>query len=217
MAMAGRQVTGRRRRGMIGHPDRQRNSQNPSPSITAGGNRNSTNNIVSRMGNTRNNSSGYLFHTCCVMLTVFAFAGADIHHRAAFVTRLGGNSVKKLTESSSDVSSKNNCGKMMSSSPSSLSCMEYISSSSTKKQPLLLSTSSRRTFNRLGSLWMAPRSSSDTEMQLDGASDVEDENEWRNILASFQMYKAAYGDLKVPSRFVVPAMAPWPGELDSNL
>lgn len=25
------------------------------------------------------------------------------------------------------------------------------------------------------------------------------------------MYKAAYGDLKVPSRFVVPAMPPWPG------
>lgn len=40
----------------------------------------------------------------------------------------------------------------------------------------------------------------------------DDEAEWRMILAAFQMYKAAYGDLKVPSRFVVPAMAPWPGE-----
>lgn len=29
-------------------------------------------------------------------------------------------------------------------------------------------------------------------------------------MAAFQMYKAAYGDLKVPSRFVVPAMPPWP-------
>jgi len=26
------------------------------------------------------------------------------------------------------------------------------------------------------------------------------------------MYKAAYGDLKVPSRFIVPGIAPWPGE-----
>jgi hypothetical protein len=26
------------------------------------------------------------------------------------------------------------------------------------------------------------------------------------------MYKAAYGDLKVPTRFVVPSMAPWPGK-----
>uniref|UniRef100_A0A7S2JR57 Helicase-associated domain-containing protein n=1 Tax=Leptocylindrus danicus TaxID=163516 RepID=A0A7S2JR57_9STRA len=37
-----------------------------------------------------------------------------------------------------------------------------------------------------------------------------DEGEWRAILASFKMYKAAYGDLKVPSRFVVPSMPPWP-------
>ncbi len=39
-----------------------------------------------------------------------------------------------------------------------------------------------------------------------------DEAEWNALLAAFQMYKAAYGDLKVPSRFVVPAMPPWPGE-----
>ena len=44
-------------------------------------------------------------------------------------------------------------------------------------------------------------------------SNVEDEDEWRTVLAAFQMYKAAYGDLKVPSRFIVPGMAPWPGKL----
>ena len=37
-----------------------------------------------------------------------------------------------------------------------------------------------------------------------------DESEWTSLVAAFQMYKAAYGDLKVPSRFVVPAMVPWP-------
>lgn len=37
-----------------------------------------------------------------------------------------------------------------------------------------------------------------------------DEEEWRTLIAAFKMYKAAYGDLKVPSRFVVPAMPPWP-------
>eukprot|EP00979_Chaetoceros_neogracilis_P005013 scaffold858_cov231-Chaetoceros_neogracile.AAC.1 len=37
-----------------------------------------------------------------------------------------------------------------------------------------------------------------------------DEEEWNALLAAFQMYKAAYGDLKVPSRFVVPSMPPWP-------
>jgi len=46
------------------------------------------------------------------------------------------------------------------------------------------------------------------------SSDGEDESskeEWQAILAAFQMYKAAYGNLKVPLRFVVPALAPWPG------
>lgn len=37
-----------------------------------------------------------------------------------------------------------------------------------------------------------------------------DEDERRALIAAFQMYKAAYGDLKVPSRFIVPAMPPWP-------
>ena len=39
-----------------------------------------------------------------------------------------------------------------------------------------------------------------------------DETEWKTLVLAFQMYKAAYGDLKVPSRFVVPSMAPWPGK-----
>jgi hypothetical protein len=39
-----------------------------------------------------------------------------------------------------------------------------------------------------------------------------EENEWRAIMAAFQMYKAAYGDLKVPLRFVVPSLSPWPGQ-----
>lgn len=34
--------------------------------------------------------------------------------------------------------------------------------------------------------------------------------EWTAVVDSLRMYKAAYGDLKVPSRFVVPAMPPWP-------
>jgi Helicase associated domain len=37
-----------------------------------------------------------------------------------------------------------------------------------------------------------------------------DDDEWKAVLAAFKMYKAAYGDLKVPQRFVVPDMAPWP-------
>lgn len=40
----------------------------------------------------------------------------------------------------------------------------------------------------------------------------EDAKEWKAIVSSFKMYKAAYGDLKVPSRFVVPSMPPWPSD-----
>ena len=52
----------------------------------------------------------------------------------------------------------------------------------------------------------------DVQSQQTEQSNVEDEDEWRTVLAAFQMYKAAYGDLKVPSRFIVPGMAPWPGK-----
>lgn len=38
-----------------------------------------------------------------------------------------------------------------------------------------------------------------------------DDEEWQAMLAAFKMYKAAYGNLNVPLRFVVPALPPWPG------
>lgn len=38
----------------------------------------------------------------------------------------------------------------------------------------------------------------------------DDEAEWKAIYAAFRLYKAAFGDLKVPQRFVVPNMKPWP-------
>jgi hypothetical protein len=38
-----------------------------------------------------------------------------------------------------------------------------------------------------------------------------DQQEWRAVFLALQLYKAAYGDLKVPPHFVVPAAAPWPG------
>lgn len=42
-----------------------------------------------------------------------------------------------------------------------------------------------------------------------------DASEWQAVTAALKMYKAAYGDLKVPSRFVVPALPPWPGMYSS--
>ena len=48
------------------------------------------------------------------------------------------------------------------------------------------------------------------QQQQQSSSTSDDETEWNAVLAAFQMYSAAYGDLKVPQRFVVPNMAPWP-------
>lgn len=53
-------------------------------------------------------------------------------------------------------------------------------------------------------------SSTETEKRGRGRRSKSEEAEWKALIAAFQMYKAAYGDLKVPSRFVVPAMPPWP-------
>lgn len=52
-----------------------------------------------------------------------------------------------------------------------------------------------------------------TETRLfQATSGNDDKEEWRALLATFQLYKAAYGDLKIPIRFVVPSMKPWPGK-----
>jgi Helicase associated domain len=44
----------------------------------------------------------------------------------------------------------------------------------------------------------------------DDNNNEDDDTEWNAVLAAFKMYKAAYGDLKVPQRFVVPNIVPWP-------
>lgn len=38
-----------------------------------------------------------------------------------------------------------------------------------------------------------------------------DQQEWKAIFVALQLYKAAYGDIKIPIEFIVPAAAPWPG------
>ncbi len=57
-----------------------------------------------------------------------------------------------------------------------------------------------------------PSFSSRTRLFLSSnGSDKTDQNEWRAVFLTLQLYKAAFGDLKVPTKFVVPAAAPWPG------
>lgn len=54
-----------------------------------------------------------------------------------------------------------------------------------------------------------PTSSSTAPMMM-SPSEPDDAMEWKAVVAAFSMYKAAYGDLKVPQRFVVPDIPPWP-------
>lgn len=130
----------------------------------------------------KNRQSRYFLHTCTLLAATLTMAGAIRH--AAFVTRAGHGSLMK--PSSLVTKQQTLCH------PRSLACWNSISNS--------------RRSNAASSLWMA---SSEIETQ---SSEVEDDADWRTTLSAFQMYKAAYGDLKVPSRFVVPGMAPWPGE-----
>jgi cytochrome b561 len=53
-----------------------------------------------------------------------------------------------------------------------------------------------------------------TALQMSSGAEPEgdDLHEWKALVAAFQMYKAAYGDLRVPLRFIVPSMPPWPSK-----
>ena len=145
------------------------------------------------------------FSTPCVFLAVatsllFATCTHGMHHRTAFIAthgnhksnfrnqaRAGGDSFQMTTRHYGQIHS--------------FRMNKY-------KKPSFL-TSSRNTNIVL------QMTETETEKPKRGRprdAPEDDEVEWRTILAAFQMYKAAYGDLKVPSRFVVPGMAPWPGE-----
>lgn len=53
-------------------------------------------------------------------------------------------------------------------------------------------------------------STSSSKLSMSPSEETDDAEEWKAVMAAFKMYKAAYGDLKVPQRFVVPNMPPWP-------
>ena len=136
----------------------------------------------------RRRQTSYIFHICTLMVLLTC---ADALHHAAFVSQIGrGSSLQTISAYR---------GKLWSS--------PHTSSRGSGVNKISIQVKSIRHL-----LQMAQ--SSDTEVQTDAAQSKvdDDEEEWRTLLAAFKMYKAAYGDLKVPSRFVVPGMAPWPGE-----
>jgi len=65
--------------------------------------------------------------------------------------------------------------------------------------------------DRLGSASADVAETDLTAMKRDGGDDgTDDSSEFEVLLGALKMYRAAYGDLRVPSRFVVPSMPPWP-------
>ncbi len=141
----------------------------------------------------RRRQTSYILHIFTLTLMAVV-TGADALHRAAFVGRIGRSSLLKSPSANQDYAWLTS---------HSASSIWYFSVDKTSIQV--------KSIRNFPSLWLAQ--SPETEMQTENAqSKVDDEEEWRTVLAAFKMYKAAYGDLKVPSRFVVPGMAPWPGE-----
>eukprot|EP00984_Skeletonema_dohrnii_P012297 scaffold4978_cov122-Skeletonema_dohrnii-CCMP3373.AAC.4 len=138
-----------------------------------------------------------LFHTFYILAAI-ACAGASRPHTTAFVTRRAGGQNKKLQSDNYNTVATNCygwCQKGMTTNKSTKSMIGFGSSAAILPNPTRPNS------------WLLSATSADSEAV---SSPVEDEDEWRTVLAAFQMYKAAYGDLKVPSRFVVPGMAPWP-------
>lgn len=151
--------------------------------------------------NTCNESS---FRTSCVILTVFT--------SVAFATCANG--IRVQTAFVNPFSRKQNFrgigGEMISASQTyfgqgnRLSTNRAFFGSTQHINPTILQMASSDTETATSQPRGRPKANAE--------SSGDDESEWRTILAAFQMYKAAYGDLKVPSRFIVPGMAPWPGE-----
>jgi hypothetical protein len=84
---------------------------------------------------------------------------------------------------------------------------------SSQKQPAFISHQRPVTSKPRNILLFATQKETRLSNKKSSSSSSPDAQEWDALLAAFQMYKAAYGDLKVPSRFVVPSMPPWPGML----
>lgn len=146
-----------------------------------------------------------LFHTFYIFAAM-TIVKASMPQTTAFVTKGGGQNNKLQSDIYNQAAAVANCGwrrkGMPTASNKSINLMLGLGRSYPMIKPTRSSTPS----------WLLSTTSTDAEAK---SSPVDDEDEWRTVLAAFQMYKAAYGDLKVPSRFVVPGMAPWPGKCET--
>jgi len=167
-------------------------------------------NISSNMGKIsisslrqRRLQSRYFLYTCTMMFVSLTLAGAA--HHAAFVTRQGrANPLTLLAKNRVNLCQNRASSCWTSASNNKLSQTNFFEPQSYSRSAMLAKS------RHISSLRMTQSSDMEVQSSQSTQSGVEDEDEWRTVLAAFQMYKAAYGDLKVPSRFIVPGMAPWP-------
>jgi hypothetical protein len=156
--------------------------------------RGSTNNVAKK-------KASLLFHTFYILAAI-GYVGASMPQTTtAFVTRrVGGRLRSDNYYNTAAANCHGWCRKGMSAASTNTSRKSMLGF---KSSAAIMSNPTRP------NSWLLSATSTDSEAL---SSPVEDEDEWRTVFAAFQMYKAAYGDLKVPSRFVVPGMAPWPGK-----
>ena len=167
--------------------------------------------MVGRTPKHGSSTSNYAKRNCLLFHTIYILAAMTLvrakmpQQTTAFVTRRGGHNFNKLQSDTQYNSAAANCGWchrtgiLSTTNKSTKPMFGFGSSGIMSNNPARSSTPT----------WLLSATSTDSEAM--SSTDVEDEDEWRTVIAAFQMYKAAYGDLKVPSRFVVPGMAPWPG------
>ena len=105
---------------------------------------------------------------------------------------------------------KYRCGMTPSSSSLYFSSAVAFSRSQSQLKPSLMHRSTTKAVPSSSSLFM-----SSSEKTVTGRKTSEiDKREWKAVVTALQIYKAAYGDLKVPKKFVVPSMKPWPGTFE---
>jgi len=164
----------------------QQCEMNDAPPLTVGfPSTTPTNNTCTKVVATSNE---YYFSHLTKLMAVTIFAAYVVSSASAFTQTQNQLGITTNTRASSKLQSLSLLGKRMSFSTPVWTETSLRSSSSTRRTRLVLSA----------------------ETESSAGSSKSDQKEWKAVFLALQLYKAAYGDLKVPARFVVPSAAPWP-------
>ena len=154
---------------------------------------------------------------------------STLHHDQNTDTQLGMNETSPLAAGAPPASPTNGCSTSTQSLNNSKCFTKFTAVAIVAAYIVSTASAFTQPHNRIGATPISrpplissartedglPSFSSRTQLFLssDSKSDSSktDQKEWRAVFLTLQLYKAAFGDLKVPGKFVVPAAAPWPG------